>query len=55
MVIKTQIGTTHVFAECRECSWSDDNYLTAERAARRHAVATGHTVSVERAQSWTYN
>ena len=55
MVTKTPIGTTHVFAECRDCQWSDDNYETAARSSHRHAVATGHTVSVERAQSWIYN
>jgi hypothetical protein len=55
MVTKTPIGTTHVFAECRNCPWSDDNYNTAEASSRRHAVETGHTVSVEVARSWTYN
>lgn len=55
MISKTPIGTTHVLAECRDCPWSDDNYLTATAAAQRHATATGHTVNVERAQVWTYN
>jgi hypothetical protein len=55
MVTKTPIGTTHVLAECLDCSWVDDNYQTAERSALRHATTTKHTVVVERAQNWTYN
>lgn len=55
MVTKTPIGTTHVLAECRNCPWANDDYNTAEETARRHAESTGHTVAVERAQSWTYN
>jgi hypothetical protein len=50
-----RIGTTHVLAECRDCSWADDNYKTAAASSLRHADSTGHTVAVERAQSWTYN
>lgn len=55
MVIKSKIGTTHAIAECRNCGWSTDNYKTAVQAARRHAEETGHTVAVERVQSWRYN
>lgn len=54
-VTRTAIGTTHVLAECRDCSWADDDYNTAAKSSRRHAAATGHTVAVERTQSWTYN
>jgi hypothetical protein len=53
-VSKSKPGTTHVLADCRNCDWSNDNYQTAEQAARRHAASTGHTVAVERAQSWVY-
>lgn len=55
MVTKSQIGTTHILAECRNCPWRNDNYKTAVDAARRHAESTGHTVAVERAQNWAYN
>lgn len=55
MVTKTPIGTTHILAECRDCPWADDDYETADRSSRQHAAKTGHTVAVERAQSWTYN
>lgn len=52
---KTPIGTTHVLAVCRDCAWTDDDYNTAALSSLRHAELTGHTVMVERAQSWTYN
>ncbi len=55
MVDKSKIGTTSVIATCRNCSWSSDDYKTASAAARRHAKATTHIVSVERVQSWNYN
>lgn len=52
---KSPVGTHHVFAECRDCPWKDDDYTKAERTARRHAKTTGHMVMVERGQTWTYN
>ncbi len=51
---KTQIGTTHVFAMCRGCEMTWDDYQTAVSDAREHAEVTGHTVHVERCQIWTY-
>jgi len=55
MTTKSNIGTTHILAECRDCSWTDDDYMTAARSSRDHAEATGHTVVVEHAQFWVYN
>lgn len=55
MTLRTPPGTTHVLAQCRDCAWSVDDYRTAQADALSHAKATGHTVAVERAQSWTYN
>lgn len=37
----------HCIAQCRECDWMSDDYLTAARSATRHVRETGHTVSVE--------
>lgn len=53
-VEKTRIGTSHVIAECKNCDKFWDDYKTAVAAARRHVETTGHSVRVERAQSWTY-
>lgn len=55
MITKTLVGTTHVVAQCRTCFWRDDDYRRAEQTARDHATKTGHTVMVERGQSWVYN
>jgi hypothetical protein len=52
---KTTIAVTHVVARCRDCIWMDDVYKSAEESAASHAAETGHTVSVERTQHWTYN
>ena len=54
-MIKTPAGTTHVLAVCRDCPWTDDNYVSAENTARVHALKTGHTVGVERTQTYTFN
>lgn len=37
----------HCIAECRDCGWSEQNYLRAARAASAHVRETGHTVSVD--------
>lgn len=54
-VERTLPGTTHVLATCRNCQQSWDDYKTADADARRHVEQTGHTVSVEHAQAWTYS
>jgi hypothetical protein len=55
VLTKTPIGTHHVYAECRDCSETWDDYRRDEADARSHAKRTGHTVVVERGQTWTYN
>lgn len=50
--MRTIIG---VIAECKDCSWRDDNYLTVTKTARVHAKKTGHEVIVETTSTHTYN
>lgn len=49
------IRTVHVIAVCGDCEKRWENYRTAVGKARLHAEKTGHTVHVERGQTWTYN
>jgi hypothetical protein len=44
---RTSRGLVHCIALCRDCAWSDDDYIDAARAATRHVRQTGHTVEVE--------
>lgn len=44
---KTPLQTVHIIAQCKTCSWSCDNYLTAKVQAKQHARDTGHIVLVE--------
>lgn len=56
MTVRTSsIGTVHVIAVCRDCGKRWEDYRTAVSKARYHAETTGHTVAVERGQTWTYN
>lgn len=55
MVAQTKIGTISVIARCGDCGNRWENYHTAEGLARQHAIMTGHTVKVERVQSFTFN
>lgn len=43
----TRPGLVHCIAACKDCEWTDDNYLAASSEARKHVRETGHTVSVE--------
>lgn len=42
-------------ANCYDCDWKDEYYITAQHNARRHAVKTGHTVHIETVYTQTYN
>ena len=42
-------------ATCADCDWVEEDYRTAQKDARRHAIKTGHTVNVETTYSQTYN
>ena len=46
---------TGAIASCYDCDWTEQDYLTAQRDARKHARKTGHTVNVETTYSQTYN
>lgn len=46
-------GLIHKIAECRECSWHNENYLRASKAAHRHHENTGHVVAIEAGYAWT--
>ena len=44
---RTSRSLVHCIAQCRDCAWSDDDYVRAARRATLHVHETGHTVSVE--------
>lgn len=46
---------THAIATCHDCDWSEEDYNTAQKEARKHAIRTGHTVNVETGYNQTYN
>lgn len=37
----------HAVAECNDCKWRSDDYLTAQQEARTHAVRNGHRVKID--------
>lgn len=51
-VERTSRGLHHCFAQCRDCGWSANHYVTAARKATTHVRQTGHTVDVD--QGITY-
>lgn len=52
-VRRSSRGLIHCIASCRDCEWSEDNFVTAGRRATAHVRATGHTVSVEQGIQYT--
>jgi Zn ribbon nucleic-acid-binding protein len=50
---KSERRVVHVVATCVECGWSEDDYKSAAREARRHVADSGHSVSVEHATHYT--
>ena len=40
-------GLIHAIANCSDCEWRCENYLSAQVKARRHNRETGHKVMVE--------
>jgi len=40
-------GLIHGIAECMECKWRSEDYLTIQKQARAHVVQTGHHVEME--------
>lgn len=45
----------HAIAECLDCDWREEDYLTAQKEARKHAIRTGHTVNIETGYNQVYN
>lgn len=37
----------HLIADCRDCDWRCEEYLTGQRKAREHANRHGHRVSAD--------
>jgi len=46
-VERSSRGLVRCVAQCTDCSWAEDAYLSAARAATTHVRATGHTVNVD--------
>jgi len=53
--MKIKMGVVHVIAQCRDCSWECQNYLTAQKLAARHARVKKHVVSVDVGKAGTYD
>ena len=48
-------GLIHGIANCTECDWQCQDYLTVERQAAKHARITGHRVGAELGYAVTYS
>ena len=46
-MIKVTEGLVHCIARCDDCDWEDQDYLTANNAAYKHAREHKHTVRAE--------
>lgn len=44
----------HGIANCTQCDWQCQDYLTVQARAAQHARSTGHRVSAELGYSVTY-
>jgi len=40
-------AVVHAIANCLDCEWEAQDYLTAQRSARQHVQQTGHKVSMD--------
>jgi hypothetical protein len=40
-------GLIHGIAHCTQCDWREQDYLTVQRKAAKHARSTGHKVTSE--------
>lgn len=50
---KTKKGLIHCIAVCKDCSWREEAYTKAARAAASHVKKTGHVVGVD--QGFVYS
>lgn len=46
---------THAIATCHDCDWVEEDYITAQKEGRKHALQTGHEVDIQTAYTQTYN
>lgn len=46
---------THAIATCHDCDWSEEDYNTAQREGRNHALRTGHEVNIQTTYTQIYN
>ena len=42
-------------AYCHDCTWTEEDEDIAQKEGRKHAMKTGHMVTVEIGYSQTYN
>lgn len=48
-------GLIHAIAECRDCGWGCENYLTAQAEARKHADSKRHLVVIDLGYVFEYD
>jgi hypothetical protein len=46
-VVKTGKALIHAVADCRNCDWRCEDYLTAQAEAEKHVADAQHTVTLE--------
>ena len=44
----------HAIAYCEDCGWHEEDYLIAQKEARKHHRKTGHEVVIETGLIGTY-
>ena len=47
-------GLIHGIANCSECGWGCQSYLTVQRNAQNHAKRYGHVVTLDLGYAVTY-
>jgi hypothetical protein len=45
----------HAIARCNDCGFEDENYNSALKSGRRHAIKTGHKLTIETGYCQIYN
>lgn len=50
-----RLEVVHVIANCRDCDWTTEDYVTGRVAAYRHAKSRKHRVLVEVAYGGLYD
>ena len=47
-------GVIHAIAWCRDCNWTEGDFIIALRRGRDHSKKTGHIVDVEVGRWYVY-